>query len=72
MEQLRDFIELLVHPRYGLIKESLKLLVLPLRDLHSSCHLEMQLFNDDCELLDLQLLALDFAILVLNQAVGDV
>ena len=47
VEQLGDFVQLLIHPRDRLIEECFELLVLALGNLHGSCDLEVQLLDDD-------------------------
>ena len=47
VEQLGDFVQLLIHPRYRLIEECFELLVLALGNLHGSRDLEVQLLDND-------------------------
>ena len=72
MEQLQHFVQLLVHACNSVVKEGLKLLRLLLSCLHRRGDFVVQLLNDERKLLNLELLPLDLAILVLDEAVGDV
>ena len=72
LEELENFVHLLVHLDQSVVDEGFELLALLLGSLHRSSHLLVQLLDNEGQLLYLKLLALDLAILVLYLAGRDI
>lgn len=72
MEQMEHFLEFLVHFESAAVHKAFKLGELSLRHQHRLGHLLVKLFDDEQELLNLELLVFNSAVFVLDLCLGNV